>query len=177
MCFLLLIAWLTGAVYSNITDFLECYFGLHDSTSIKHVTVKKIQEFWARRKAWTLSNETALDRYFTNIRKHSGADLLPIDLMLDAKMSQVAVRGGCASGYCWRGVVISRAISEFHQSSALTLSLFTLPSAGLEWYTSHYQLCCPCWLSDFIQFFSVTLVHFSDQRWNFQNYLFNLHII
>lgn len=42
-----------------------------------------------------LSNETAVDRSFTNIRKHSGTDLLPIDLMLDAKMSQVAVCGGC----------------------------------------------------------------------------------
>lgn len=28
-----------------------------------------------------------------------------------------------------------------------------------------------------LQFFSVTLVHFSDQNWNSQNYLFNLHII
>ncbi len=28
-----------------------------------------------------------------------------------------------------------------------------------------------------LQFFSVALVHFSDQKWNFQNYLFNLHII
>ncbi len=28
-----------------------------------------------------------------------------------------------------------------------------------------------------LQFFSVALVHFSEQKWNFQNYLFNLHII
>ena len=27
-----------------------------------------------------------------------------------------------------------------------------------------------------LQFFSVALVHFSDQNWNSQNYLFNLHI-
>ena len=27
-----------------------------------------------------------------------------------------------------------------------------------------------------LQFFSVSLVHFSDQNWNSQNYLFNLHI-
>ncbi len=28
-----------------------------------------------------------------------------------------------------------------------------------------------------LQFFSVALVHFSDQKLHFQNYLFNLHII
>ncbi len=28
-----------------------------------------------------------------------------------------------------------------------------------------------------LQFFSVALVHFSEQKWNCQNYLFNLHII
>lgn len=36
---------LTAGLHSNLTDFVACYFGLYDSTSIKHVTVKKIQEF------------------------------------------------------------------------------------------------------------------------------------
>lgn len=43
-----------------------------------------------------MSNETAVDRPFTNIRKHSGTDLLPIDLMLDAKCHRLL----CAEGVC-----------------------------------------------------------------------------
>jgi len=53
-------------------------------------------------------------------------------LMLDAKMSQVAVCRRCVSGYSW-SVTISRAISKFHYIPVLTKSLLTLPSTGLKW--------------------------------------------